>query len=195
MPTAANYRSGSVVYAVGQQNNKIFILQSGAINLLSTDIATGKAVSDFIKQGEFFGVKSALGQYPREETAVAVKDSSVIAFTVPEFEALAAKNTRIIMQMLKVYSTQLRKISKIISSAKVKSHVRTIGGTADSIENTADLKPDHSLYQIGEYYMKNRRYKDALYVFSRYKQCYPKGEYAALADSKIQLLKEAHGNG
>ncbi|MFW5745087.1 MAG: Crp/Fnr family transcriptional regulator, partial [Spirochaetota bacterium] len=82
-------------------SDKIYILKSGRISLNSTDIETGQEIHDYIQTGEFFGVKSALGKYPREENAVVLSDTSVIMFTVPEFEQLVSQNTRIIMKMLK----------------------------------------------------------------------------------------------
>jgi CRP-like cAMP-binding protein len=80
-----------------------YILQTGQVNLVYQDIETGEDGHDFVQTGEFLGVKSTLGRYPREENAIALQDTTVMAFTVPEFESLVMSNTRIIMQMLKLF--------------------------------------------------------------------------------------------
>ena len=59
MPKAIQYTKGSIIYFAGDRDERIFILQQGLIILKSTDIETGMPKTEYIKQGEFFGVKSA----------------------------------------------------------------------------------------------------------------------------------------
>jgi len=116
MPRAVQYTKGSIIYFSGDKDERIFILQKGVIFLTSTDIETGAPVTEYIREGEFFGVKSAFGHFPREETATVVTDSLTISMTVSEFEALFSSNKQIIMKMLRVFSNQLRSIHKKIES-------------------------------------------------------------------------------
>lgn len=112
MPKAMQYTKGSIIYFSGDKDERIFILQKGNIILTSTDIETGVPVTEHIKEGEFFGVKSALGHFPREETATVVTESITIALTVQEFEKMFSGNKQVILKMLKVFSNQLRAIHK-----------------------------------------------------------------------------------
>jgi len=177
MPKPFQYRSGSVIYFQGDAADKIFILQSGKINLGYQDIETGEDVHDMVQPGEFFGVKSALGRYPREENAIATQDAAIMAFTVPEFEALAQANIRIVMKMLKVFSTQLRRIHHQVSSL---------------LENTEE-SPEKGLFNVGEYYLKNRRFAQAKYVFSRYLTYYPSGRHAPQAARNLEVIESQSG--
>ena len=176
MPKPLQYKSGSLIYFQGDPADKVFILQSGKVNLVYQDIETGQDVHDLVQPGEFFGVKSALGRYPREENAMAIQDTAIMAFTVPEFEALAMANTRIIMKMLKVLSNQLRKIHKQVSSLMVKEDQQN---------------PEAGLFSVGDYYLKNKNYSQARYVFSRYLTYYPSGRNAALAANNLQQAEAA----
>ena len=178
MPKNLQYRSGSFVYFKGDPANQVFILQQGKVNLTYQDIETNEDQHDPVQPGEFFGVKSALGHYPREENAVAVQDAVVIAFTVPEFETLAAANTRIIMKMLKVFSGQLRRLHRQVS-----------GLVADK----TDQPPEDGLYNIGKYYLKNKRYYEAAYVFGRYLNSYPSGIDSAQAAKDLQTAEKNMG--
>jgi TolA-binding protein len=175
MPKPLQYRSGSLIYFQGDAAERVFILQNGAVNLAYQDIETGADVHDLVQPGEFFGVKSALGKYPREENAVALQDTTVMAFTVPEFEALAMANTRIIMKMLKVFSNQMRRIHKQVSSLMEKE----------------EANPDEGLYNVGEYYLKNKRYSQAKYVFSRYLTYYPSGRNASQAAKNLEAAENS----
>ncbi|MDR1388899.1 MAG: cyclic nucleotide-binding domain-containing protein [Treponema sp.] len=179
MPKPFQFRSGSVIYFQGDNADKIFIVQSGKVNLSYQDIETGEDVHDLVQPGEFFGVKSALGRYPREENAIAIQDTSIMAFTPPEFEALAQANTRIIMKMLKVFSNQLRRIHRQVSNL---------------MENTEEINQEAGLFNVGVYYLKNKRFFQARYVFSRYLTYYPSGKNAAQAAKNLEIAESNGGS-
>ncbi len=174
-PKAVQYRANSIIYFKGDQSDRIFLLNSGKVSLSYVDIETGQEVRDMIKMGEFFGVKSALGRYIREETAVVLLDSSVMVFSVPEFEQLASKNTRIITKMLKVFSNQLRRIHRQVQNLMVSDE---------------QVNPETGLYKIGEYYLKNKRFGQALHAYKRYLVYYPSGAFATEATKKLAQAEE-----
>lgn len=174
-PKAIRYKANSIIFFKGDRSDKIFILNSGKVSLNYLDIETGQEIHDPIKTGEFFGVKSALGRFPREETALVLQDSNVIAFSIPEFEQVVTQNTRIILKMLKVFSNQLRRIHKRVQNL---------------LYSEVAVKPETGLYKIGEYYLKNKRYSQALYAYKRYLVYYPSGAYADDVTRKIELTEE-----
>ncbi len=112
MPKSMQYTKGSIIYFAGDMDERIFILQKGMVLLTSTDIETNIPSTEHIREGEFFGVKSALGHFPREETATVMSEVSAIALTVQEFEKMFSGNKQVIMKMLKVFSNQLRAIHR-----------------------------------------------------------------------------------
>jgi CRP-like cAMP-binding protein len=175
MPKPFQYRTGSLIYFQGDPAEKIYILQTGKISLVYQDIETGADQRDPVQPGEFFGVKSALGRYPREENAVALSDSTVMMFTVPEFEALAMANSRIIMKMLKVFSNQMRRVHKQVSKVMAKE----------------EQTPADGLFNVGEFYLKNKRFSQARHVFSRYLTFYPSGRNAIQASKNLEIAENS----
>jgi CRP-like cAMP-binding protein len=169
------YKANSVIYFQGDASDKIYILQSGKISLNSNDIETGQEIHDYIQTGEFFGVKSALGRYPREESAIVLSDAAVVVFSVPEFEALALQNTRIVLKMLKVFSNQLRRIHSKVQG------LLAVGEQTD---------PELGLFRIGEYYLKRKQYQRALYAFRKYLTYYPSGAYNQEANRYAQQAED-----
>ena len=175
-PKAIRYKANSIIFFKGDRSDKIFILNSGKVSLNYLDIETGQEIHDPIRTGEFFGVKSALGRFPREETALVLQDSNVIAFSIPEFEQVVTQNTRIILKMLKVFSNQLRRIHKRVQNL---------------LYSEVAVKPETGLYRIGEYYLKNKQYSQALYAYKRYLVYYPSGAYSDDVTRKIELTEES----
>lgn len=174
MPKAGMYRANSVIYFQGDLSDRIFVLQSGRVSLNYNDIETGKDLHDLVQVGEFFGVKSALGKYPREENALVQADATVLVFTVPEFEVFSQANTRIIMKMLKVFSNQLRRVHKQVENL---------------LERGESLSPETGLFSTGTYYLKNRQYSQARYIFGRYLTYYPAGSLAAEASRYLEAAE------
>lgn len=173
MPKTLQYQPKSVIYFQGDGADKIFLLQKGKVNITYQDIETGQDIRETVQAGEFFGVKSALGKYPREETAMVMNESTLMAFTVPEFERMASANTRIVFKMLTVFSTQMRRVHKQLSSL-------TESGAQD---------PEAGLFKLGEYYIKNKRFSEARYVSSRYLTYYPAGKFAGMASKYLEAAE------
>jgi CRP-like cAMP-binding protein len=182
------FKSGMTVYVEGDASESVFILQSGLVNLIYTDLETGGVRQDILRQGEFFGVKSALGRYPREETAKVVQNSTAIGFSVPEFEAVVSKNPRIIIQMLKVYSNQLRKISRLMSMLKIQTNIRRHPKSVSYEVEQETLSPDEGLFKIGNYYFKKSKFEEAKYVFGKYLQSYPHGNRVTEIENFLNIM-------
>jgi TolA-binding protein len=178
-----SFKANSVIYFRGDTSDRIYILKSGRISLNSTDIETGQEMHDYIQTGEFFGVKSALGQYPREEDAVVLADAAVIMFSVPEFEALVSQNTRIILKMLKVFSNQLRRMHVKVSAL---------------LDKDEQVDPEEGLFHVGEHYLGKKKYEQALYAFRRYLTYYPSGRHHSRANDlaqKAESFGQQYGSG
>ena len=175
-PRAKNFNPNSIIYFEGDKADNVFLLKSGKINLVYNDLATKEKIIDTISPGEFFGVKSGLIKYPREETAQAVTSTVIFEFPAAEFEALLMKNTQIILKILKVFSNQLRKVGKQIQSI---------------VSNKVASDPSDEFFQIGEYYLKNRKFKQAYTVYKRYLSHYPNGKFASSAAKRLNNVKSS----
>ena len=152
------YKAGSIVYFTGDTSDRVYILKQGQAQSIFLSEETGYETRELINIGEFFGVKSILGTYPQEDTVQCLTDCVVIIITYEEFESLVEKNKPIIIKMLKVFSNQLRRINK-----RVRELVEN-----DISEEGQD--PLEGLYGIGEFYFKNKKYRNALYAYKRYIQ-------------------------
>jgi len=162
MPKAVQYKPNSIIYFAGDVDDRVFLLQKGRVALTSTDIETGKQVTEYIREGEFFGVKSALGHFPREESVMVLTDSYVLSFSTAEFEVFVQSNTRIIMKMLKVFSNQLRHIHRQIESL---------------LHSEEQTNPEDGLHSVATVFFNSQQYRAAAEVAVRYLRLYPSGKY------------------
>lgn len=111
-PIIRNYKGGSIIYFEKDKAEDIYVLRNGRVILTFPAVDTGQEVKEDVRIGEFFGVKSALGKYPREETAQVLGSATVLVFKPNEFEQFVAEKTHLILKMMKVFSSQLRQVHK-----------------------------------------------------------------------------------
>ncbi|MCG8454070.1 MAG: cyclic nucleotide-binding domain-containing protein [Spirochaetales bacterium] len=171
MPKPVFYRANAIIYFQGDKAEGIPILKEGKVELSYEDLQTGGEIREPIQTGEFFGVKAALGRNPHDETATAVTDCTVVHFSVPEFEELVAGNPRVLMKMLQVFSTQLRRIHHQVQGLLSADRVGT--------------NQEAGLFAVGEYYLKEHQYPQAAHVFKSYLSHWPSGIYAPQATLKL----------
>lgn len=174
MPIIRNYNPGSIIYFVGDTGDEVYVLQKGRIVLMSPALDYKDDVKEDVRRGEFFGVKSALGHYPREETAQVLGTTQVLVFKSSEFEQFALKNPKLVLTMLKVFSGQLRRVHK---------KVREILGEGELWETSAEL------LNIAEYYYKKGETDFAMYGFEAYLRHYPAGHFSGRAKDLLQNVK------
>jgi len=167
------YKPGSIIYFENDKSEYIYILKSGRVLLTYTKIDTGEEMKEEVRQGEFFGVKSALGKYPREETAQTIGETTVLVLGMADFESLILRNVPIVHKMLRVFSNQLRRIGKT---------VRTVLGESENVN------PDLELFRIGEHYYKAGDYTKAAYAFKKYMEYYPDTDNARIAMDRIRTV-------
>jgi len=170
-PIIRNYKSGSIIYFEKDKAEDIYVLQKGRVILTFTSV-NGQELKEDVRLGEFFGVKSALGRYPREETAQVVTDSTILVFKVAEFEKFVSNKTHLIIKMLKVFSSQLRQVHR---------QLREILGQGEAKNSSFELM------NVGEVFHKNGNYEHASYVFEKYLEHYPEGAYASRARELLGL--------
>ncbi len=157
MPKAMQYTKGSIIYFEGDHDERIFIMQQGAVLLTSTDIESGQPVAEQVKSGEFFGVKSALGHFRREETATALVPTVAVALTIQEFEILFSNNKALIMKMLRVFSNQLRQIHK----------------KTESILNNIQEDQQSGMLAVAKSFYDDEQYRSACDVYMKFLKRYP----------------------
>ena len=157
MPKAMQYTKGSIIYFEGDHDERIFIMQQGAVLLTSTDIESGQPVAEQVKSGEFFGVKSSLGHFRREETATALVPTVAVALTIQEFEILFSNNKALIMKMLRVFSNQLRQIHK----------------KTESILNNIQEDQQSGMLAVAKSFYDEEQYRSACDVYMKFLKRYP----------------------
>jgi TolA-binding protein len=176
MPIERRYNQGSIVYFDNEVGDDIFVLKGGRLDISYIEPQSNEKITRTLNQGEFFGLKSAIINHPRGEVAEAVTECLTIVFKVSEFEGFVAKNVELMKRLLKVLSNQLRNLG-----IKVNNY----------LGDNVIYPPNIGLFKIGEYYLNNKKYKQAIQVYERYINAYPETNLAKEAKYRIEISNEA----
>ncbi len=174
------YKHGSVVYFENDKSEYIYVLKGGRVMLTSRKVDTGEEVKEEIKPGEFFGVKSSLGKYPREETAQTIGETVLLVLPLADFERLVLQNVNVVRKMLRIFSNQLRRIGKM---------------QREVLDQKDNVNPAEELFKIGEYYFEVGRVQQAQYAYKRYMEYYPDGPYSAKSMQRIRAIESGSQGG
>ena len=123
MPKPLQYKSGSLIYFQGDPADKVFILQSGKVNLVYQDIENGQDVHDLVQPGEWVLLPRARGA--RNVLPEALHQFKAVVNEVFLYEAKAE---------IKVSQSTLDRIMEgeadyltFTSSSTVRNFVRIVG--------------------------------------------------------------------
>jgi CRP/FNR family transcriptional regulator len=124
--------------------------------------------------GDFFGVISCMSGHSRIETAIALTQVALISVKREQFGILIQKNPTVAMKIIRFFSRQLRIFDEAI--------------TRLTLKDTVEEDPSR-LYNIAQYYLSKKRFKNAAYTLQRYIQWCPDGTNKEQAIKYLQDLK------
>ncbi|MBK8397146.1 MAG: cyclic nucleotide-binding domain-containing protein [Leptospiraceae bacterium] len=176
-PIIRTYKAGSIVYFEKDRAEDIYVLQNGRVILTYMSVDSKMEIKEDVKLGEFFGVKSALGRYPREETAQVIGSASILVFKLADFEVFVANKTHLILKMMKVFSSQLRQIH-----GKVRENLGQFGD---------QKSPAFELMNVAEVFHKTGNFEHAVYAYNKYISHYPTGNYASRAQELAKIAAKS----
>ncbi|MFN3411415.1 MAG: cyclic nucleotide-binding domain-containing protein [Exilispira sp.] len=177
-PQLKRFNKNSIIYFTGDTDSNIYILKEGQviISYLPPDKLEEEAY--VVKPGEFFGLKSAMGKYPREETAMAATDVVAVVMNENEFLAVNGKNEQLLLKILKALSKELRETVKKVNQ----------------LTGQTEVLPDVGLFNYGMYYFKTKQYKKAQYCFNKLLELYPDNFHKDEALAQLKAIDSLIGN-
>lgn len=174
-PNIKKFTNDSIIFFKGDVDKNIYILKSGKVVLKYTPPDSFKEEIYQVKDGEFFGLKSSIGHYPREETALCITDVVTVVLSENEFINLISKNTTLLIKILKILSKELRDVALKVYDL--------LGGT--------QISSEEGMLNYGKYYFDQAMYQKSLYFYKRFTELFPDSSQIEEARKKIKLLEDA----
>ena len=94
------YKVGDVVVKEGSESDCLYILVSGALEVLRSSEGDPVILATLTKAGSFFGEMSLVDIMPRSADILAISDSEVLAFPKRELAGFFVQSPRVQMTMI-----------------------------------------------------------------------------------------------
>lgn len=103
---AITYKAGDIIFCEHEIGDKFFMLKGGRIKLMRVIGDTEKTIA-ILQAGDFFGEMSILNDNPRNSTAIALEESTVLSFTKENLGLLVKNNPTMCIALLKLFSKRI----------------------------------------------------------------------------------------
>jgi CRP-like cAMP-binding protein len=172
-----SFRKDSYIFIEGKHaEQRFFIIREGLVRITRQETFAKDSDKPILGPGDFIGLVSAMAEQSQIESAQAVTDVVLLAVPCSKFEEFIQGNPVVAMKIIQQFSRRMRDLNNALTSIN-------FGGLNQA--------PDTSvLLHTGEFYLRSKMYRQAAYVFTRYIECYPEGEFAAQAAGYMEQLKD-----
>lgn len=178
MPKLIKMPKDAIVYLQGDKRQNIYLIKAGSVSYLDLDpySADLSYESTIFKKGEVFGLRSSIINIPKQETAKCLEDSTIITFTIKEFEDLIMGNPQVGIKILLSLSFSLHKLSDQEKRINSSRSIISFESSEKSMFSTAVLLLTDGLK------------KQAYTVFKRFVEMYPLHPLVKQAQNNIRII-------
>jgi CRP/FNR family transcriptional regulator/CRP/FNR family cyclic AMP-dependent transcriptional regulator len=106
----------SVIFFEHDPGDSLFMIVSGRVKVTILSDDGREIILSVLGERDFFGEMSLLDNEPRSATAIAMEDTEVVILHQKEFLSIVEKRPRILVLLLAVLSSRLRKANHQIGS-------------------------------------------------------------------------------
>jgi CRP/FNR family transcriptional regulator, cyclic AMP receptor protein len=110
-----SFEKGELIFKEGEKGDVMYVLLEGAVDL-TKKLERGDTVLKTVETpNDFFGEMALLDERPRSASAVAVKDTKVLAVDGPTFESMILSNGKFALKIIKVLAARIRRSNDQVS--------------------------------------------------------------------------------
>lgn len=140
-----NYRKNEMILFEDELDTRLFIIVKGIVKLTRISEEGREFIFSFLGEGDFFGELSLLDEEIRSTNAVAVKDSTILAFTRSDYINIFRQFPQITLNLLREMTQRLRERDRMIKSMSLQN---ATGKVACTILRFADDAGDINMGQV-----------------------------------------------
>ena len=169
----SRFNQGTYIVVEGKtDNDHFYIIQQGYVQCTKAT-STGLAPVKF-GPGDFVGVVPCMSGKSQIETAIALTDVVAISVKKDQYPELIVNNTPVALKIIKTFANRMRVMNEMLTKATLNS----VG--QDSYEQ---------IFNVAQYYEKNRQLNIAAYAYYQYLKTKPTGQNGVIAKQKFISLK------
>ena len=116
-----HFLSGQNIFSMGDEGNKMFVVELGRVELFLQDIANERVQIGVAEAGDLFGELSFLSSEPRSTSAKALDQTKLIAIDQHDLEMLVKAHPQSALDMLAAVSMHLHASNRLIQERVIRN--------------------------------------------------------------------------
>jgi CRP-like cAMP-binding protein len=170
-----NFTQDSYIIVEGKRNaDCFFIIRTGKVRISKEVRIVAEEQGDILGPGDFFGVVSTMSGHSHIETAQAITDVTLISVPRDKFSQLIQGNAPVAMKIILQFSKRMRYLDEAL--------------TRLTLKDTAAEEDAGHIFNVGEYYAKQKQFQQAFYAYQKYIKHCPKGENVQIAVEQMKKI-------
>jgi CRP-like cAMP-binding protein len=168
-----NFKKGTYIIVEGtQQADRLYIIVDGQVHISKNSMSVIKE-RETLGPGDFFGVISSLSAHSHIESVQAFSDVSVISVHKSQYSDFIRNNSPVAMKIIMQFSRQMRYLDEALTIRTLKQK------TNEDVSH---------LFDVAEYYLKQKQFNQAYFVFNQYLKHGPDGEKRRQAKDRMSQI-------
>jgi CRP/FNR family transcriptional regulator, cyclic AMP receptor protein len=115
------FLEGQNIFSMGQPGDKMYIVESGRVELFLQDKANDRVQLGFAHSGELFGELSLLSSEPRSASARALEKTKLIAVDQNDLNILVTAHPAAALDMMAALSKRLRDTNRLVQERTIRN--------------------------------------------------------------------------
>ena len=139
------YAEKEIIYEETQNSNNIFLITKGLVKCHKYDEQGKDLITALHKEDDFFGYTSLTHNVPYQETAVALKDTEVVALSKNELKNVLDSNHKVTLELIELLSDDLSVVKEQLLQMAYSSVRKRTATTILKFAEKLNRKPDEPI--------------------------------------------------
>jgi CRP-like cAMP-binding protein len=168
-----NFKKSTYIIVEGnQQADRMYIIAAGQVHITKDSMSVIKE-REVLGPGDFFGVISSLSSHSHIETVRAISDVAVLSVQKSQYSEFIRNNTLVATKIIMQFSKQMRYLDEALAIRTLKQKGN------DDISH---------LFDVAEYYLRQKQFNQAYFVFTQYLKHCPDGVKRSQAKDRMAQI-------
>lgn len=140
-----SFNANEVIYNEGAHSNYIYLIISGAIKCHKLDEQGKELTTSIYKEDDLFGYSSFTHNTPYQDTATAMKPTTLVSITKNELVAILDKNHKVTLDLIELLTDNLADIKEQLLQTAYSSVHKKTASTLLLFAEKINRKPEESI--------------------------------------------------
>jgi CRP-like cAMP-binding protein len=120
------YKSGEVIFKVGEETKGLFVIQSGKVKITTNTGQAEERIIRLVKEGDVLGHRGFGGDWKYTISAITLEDSELLLIPLNIFNQTVKANAKLGFYMMMFFAEELRESEQLARQLPVRNIVASV---------------------------------------------------------------------